>query len=307
MARIRTIKPEFWTSEQVVECSPIARLLFIGMWNFCDDAGNHPASAKTIKMQVFPGDDIAISEIQAMVDQLVSNGLLKKYSADDKDYLHVTGWHHQKIEKPNFKHPKHDFDDQSSTSRRPVDPVMEGKGREVITPPNPPAGGEEVGKAPGEAQAPTEAELENQLLENWCKPDNSRVQYQMPVNWTCQTYEIEKYLLLMHAKALVNGKRVTASQITPEIMADFIRSNHAEGRRLRHDQWINKLAGYLVARIQAGFNRDGGQLLPENNPNFDYPLHVSKPRSASALPVEEQRARIRLIQGLLGDDEGVAA
>lgn len=78
----------------------------------------------------------------------------------------------------------------------------------------------------------------------------------MPVNWTCQTDEIEKYLVLMHVKALVNGKRVTASQITPEIMADFIRSNHAEGRRLRHDQWVNKLAGYLVARIQAGLNRE---------------------------------------------------
>ena len=42
MARIRTIKPEFWTSEQVVDCSPTARLLFIGLWNFCDDGGVHP-------------------------------------------------------------------------------------------------------------------------------------------------------------------------------------------------------------------------------------------------------------------------
>ncbi len=44
MARIRSIKTEFWTAEQVMECSPIARLLFIGMWNFCDDGGNHPAT-----------------------------------------------------------------------------------------------------------------------------------------------------------------------------------------------------------------------------------------------------------------------
>lgn len=34
MARIRTIKPEFWTSEQVMGCAPLARLLFIGLWNF---------------------------------------------------------------------------------------------------------------------------------------------------------------------------------------------------------------------------------------------------------------------------------
>ena len=49
MARIRTVKPEFWASEQVMECSPIARLLFIGLWNFCDDAGNHPLSEKTLR------------------------------------------------------------------------------------------------------------------------------------------------------------------------------------------------------------------------------------------------------------------
>lgn len=51
MARIRSIKPEFWTSEQVMALSPLARLAFLGMWNFCDDAGIHPASAKTLNAQ----------------------------------------------------------------------------------------------------------------------------------------------------------------------------------------------------------------------------------------------------------------
>jgi hypothetical protein len=46
MARIRTIRPEFWTSEQVTECSMPARLLFIGLWNFCDDGGRMPYSPK---------------------------------------------------------------------------------------------------------------------------------------------------------------------------------------------------------------------------------------------------------------------
>jgi hypothetical protein len=40
MARIRTIKPEFWTDEKIVECSFEARLMFIGMFNFADDKGN---------------------------------------------------------------------------------------------------------------------------------------------------------------------------------------------------------------------------------------------------------------------------
>lgn len=64
MARIRTIKPEFWSSEQVMESRPLARLLFIGLWNFCDDGGNHPLSPRTIKALVFPGDDITTEAVR---------------------------------------------------------------------------------------------------------------------------------------------------------------------------------------------------------------------------------------------------
>lgn len=106
MARIRTIKPEFWSSEQVMECQPLTRLLFIGIWNFCDDGGNHPDSEKTIKARVFPGDEISSSSIRRMLDELSSNGLLAFYEHSGKRYLHVCGWEHQRIEKPTIKHPE---------------------------------------------------------------------------------------------------------------------------------------------------------------------------------------------------------
>jgi hypothetical protein len=129
MGRIRTIKPEFWTSEQIVECSPIARLLFIGIWNFCDDGGNHPASAKSLKMQVFPGDEFSVREIELLVDELIINGLLVTYAVgDEKIYWHVTGWHHQKIDRPSFKYPK--FDEHSTNIRRAPPPGEESNGRE---------------------------------------------------------------------------------------------------------------------------------------------------------------------------------
>lgn len=140
MARIRTIKPEFWTSEQVMECSTTARLLFIGMLNFCDDGGNHPASAKRLKAQVFPSDDITTADIEKMVSELVSTGLISEYSAEDRDYWHVTGWHHQKIEKPTYKHPAFKTPqavaDKSASSRRVIGdaspPEGKGSGREVV-------------------------------------------------------------------------------------------------------------------------------------------------------------------------------
>jgi hypothetical protein len=107
MARYRTIKPEFWSSEQVMECSPIARLMFIGMWNFADDAGRLSFSVKTIKAQIFPGDDVSTEAIRGMVDELSANGLVHLYTVEGKDYLTITGWHHQKIDKPQKpRHPE---------------------------------------------------------------------------------------------------------------------------------------------------------------------------------------------------------
>jgi len=127
MGRIRTIKPEFWVSEQIVECSPNARLLFIGMWNFCDDGGNHPASPKSLKMQVFPGDDFTVGYISELVAELENQGLIIDYQADDgKRYWHVTGWHHQKIDRPSFKYPK--FDECSTNDRRTPPPGKDSNG-----------------------------------------------------------------------------------------------------------------------------------------------------------------------------------
>lgn len=106
MSRIRSIKPEFWTSEQVMECSTTARLLFIGLWNFCDDHGRHPFSARQIKAEVMPGDDISSENVRGMLDELSRVGLIEVYDVDGKQFLQVTGWHHQRIDKrQSAKHP----------------------------------------------------------------------------------------------------------------------------------------------------------------------------------------------------------
>lgn len=133
MARYRTVKPEFWTSEQVMDCSPITRLMFIGMWNYADDHGRIPLSPKSIKAQVFPSDDITSETIRGMIDELSANGLVISYAVEGKDYLLITGWHHQKIDKP--QKPKYPAPPlvHSANDRRMVAPEgsrIEGKGRE---------------------------------------------------------------------------------------------------------------------------------------------------------------------------------
>lgn len=101
MARIRSIKPQFWTSEQVAECSPNARLLFIGLWNFCDDYGIHPASVKRLKMEIYPSDDFCSADIRRMIDELIANGLIEEYEIEGIQYWRVTGW--DKHQKPDTK------------------------------------------------------------------------------------------------------------------------------------------------------------------------------------------------------------
>lgn len=99
MARIRTIKPEFWTDEAVTECSVSARLLFIGMWNFADDAGNLDRSAKQLKIRIFPTDKI---DLEPLIADLITHGLLMEYSVSDKKYLHIPGFvEHQVINRPS--------------------------------------------------------------------------------------------------------------------------------------------------------------------------------------------------------------
>jgi hypothetical protein len=101
MARIRSIKPEFWTSEQVMGLNPVTRLLFIGMWNFADDFGRMPFAPGTIKAQIMPSDALTIAQVRDMIMELDSAGLIIVYSAEGRDYIQVTGWSHQKIDKPH--------------------------------------------------------------------------------------------------------------------------------------------------------------------------------------------------------------
>ena len=76
MARIRTIKPEFFTSEDIVGLSPLARLLYIAVWCEADKEGRLAWKPMTFKLRYFPGDNC---DIQAMCKEIVDAGLVKLY------------------------------------------------------------------------------------------------------------------------------------------------------------------------------------------------------------------------------------
>lgn len=102
MARIRTIKPDFWTDGNMVRLSPFARLLYIGMWNFtlCDH-GHVADDAMKLKLQILPMDPV---DIDALLAEIMSQGrVVRVADHDGRTYLLVKRFEdHQKID-PRWK------------------------------------------------------------------------------------------------------------------------------------------------------------------------------------------------------------
>lgn len=102
MARIRTIKPDFWTDGAMVKLSPYARLLYIGMWNFtmCDH-GHVADDAFKLKLQVLPMDDV---DIEALLAEILDAGrVVRVEDPEGRKYLLIRRFEdHQKID-PRWK------------------------------------------------------------------------------------------------------------------------------------------------------------------------------------------------------------
>lgn len=83
--RTRGIKPGFWKNEDLAECSPYARLLYIGLWSMCDWEGRTEYRAKRIKAELFPyNDDI---DMDACFSELEERGFVVFY--DNAKFLYV--------------------------------------------------------------------------------------------------------------------------------------------------------------------------------------------------------------------------
>lgn len=92
MARIRTIKPEFYTSEDVITLSAFARLLYIALWCEADREGRFVWKPITFKMRYFPVDNI---DIDALCQELLDGGLVVLYG-DGHAYI-PTFAKHQRV------------------------------------------------------------------------------------------------------------------------------------------------------------------------------------------------------------------
>src|SRR5690606_24725897 len=102
MARIRSIKPEFWQDEKLSCQSALTRLVFIGLISQADDAGRLVDTPKLLDGLLFPETDDTCKEALATLAEL---GVIRRgTTASGQKVIQITNWEkHQKIDKPNPK------------------------------------------------------------------------------------------------------------------------------------------------------------------------------------------------------------
>lgn len=129
--RIRTIKPEFWRSDDIAQLDLATRLLYVGLWSYVDDAGRGVDNPASIAADLFAPDlaredganaPEVFARVRGGLATLSDNGLIGRYQSDGHRYLHVIAWlKHQRIDKP-------------TKSRFPEPPTEDGsdKGKQEI-------------------------------------------------------------------------------------------------------------------------------------------------------------------------------
>ena len=103
--RIRTIKPEFWRSEDIAALSIEDRLLFIGLWSYVEDNGVGRDEPQLIQCDLYPLDTFTEASLRTHggLMRLSQQGLITRYEGPDgRRYLQINSWDkHQKINRPS--------------------------------------------------------------------------------------------------------------------------------------------------------------------------------------------------------------
>ena len=101
MARIRTIKPEFWDSPGTARASFRGRLFFIAMWNWADDWGVGTASPKQLIGFAFPNDDeISVKDFPTLAKEMSECFDVQFYTVSERPFYFIPSWDlHQRTER----------------------------------------------------------------------------------------------------------------------------------------------------------------------------------------------------------------
>jgi hypothetical protein len=136
MARIRTIKPEFWLNEDISELSAEACLLAVALLNYSDDEGYFNANLSLVRASCFPLRKLR-KPLETLMDQLLKIGYIDLgLGSNGRRYGRVIKFtEHQNVNRPYSSKIKalwkHSLNDHGTLSERSVSahpPLIAGTG-----------------------------------------------------------------------------------------------------------------------------------------------------------------------------------
>ncbi|MGJ3353458.1 hypothetical protein [Providencia sp. Je.9.19] len=113
MARARNIKPGFFTNDDLAECEPLARILFVGLWTVADREGRIEDKPRKIKAMVLPYDDVDCDKLLA---QLHGKNFITRYAVDGNEFIQINNW--KKHQNPHMKEAASEIPEQVT---QPID------------------------------------------------------------------------------------------------------------------------------------------------------------------------------------------
>jgi hypothetical protein len=101
MARIRSLKPEFFKHPGICELPIATRYFFAGLWCQADREGRIKDRPKVLKVEIAPWDDLDADNVLA---QLAAAGFVVRYEVDGEGYISIP--HFAKHQRPHPREAK---------------------------------------------------------------------------------------------------------------------------------------------------------------------------------------------------------
>lgn len=121
MARSRNIKPGFFTNEDLLECEPLARILFSGLWCWADREGRLEDRPKKFKIEILPGDSC---DVEVLLQQLADKKMIVRYRVAGVSYIVI----------PKFKTHQNPHSKEAASSIPAPNENDEHQPRQVLPP-----------------------------------------------------------------------------------------------------------------------------------------------------------------------------
>jgi hypothetical protein len=97
---MRSTKPEFWADQDLARLSRDVRLLYMALWNHCDEQARMQGDPRLVKSWCFPlDDDVTVAVIDAWLTDLEKASKVIRYDVDGSQYIHLPRLEdHQKLD-----------------------------------------------------------------------------------------------------------------------------------------------------------------------------------------------------------------